>query len=134
MSHSDHRSTRGMTRRDFLRSAAGTTLGAAVFPLLMPASALGKNGAVASSNRLTVGVIGCGPQGLGDMGNFLKEKDCQVVAVCDVKSDQLEQARNAVNLHYQNRDCRTYHDFRELVARTDIDACLIATPDHWHVL
>jgi predicted dehydrogenase len=68
------------------------------------------------------------------MGNFLNQKDCQVVAVCDVKSDQLEQARAAVNAQYQNQDCRTYHDFRELVARQDIDACLIATPDHWHVL
>ena len=68
------------------------------------------------------------------MSNFLKEKDCQVVAVCDVKNDQVEQARNAVNKHYDNQDCRTYHDFRELVGRRDIDACLIATPDHWHVL
>jgi predicted dehydrogenase len=68
------------------------------------------------------------------MGNFLSQKDCQVVAVCDVKNDQLEQACQAVNRHYQNQDCRTYHDFRELVARNDIDACLIATPDHWHVL
>jgi hypothetical protein len=81
-----------------------------------------------------VGVIGCGPQGLGDLSNFLNEKDCRVVAVCDVKNDQLEQARNTVNKRYQNEDCRAYHDFRELVARTDIDACLIATPDHWHVL
>lgn len=57
-----------------------------------------------------------------------------MVAVCDVKNDQLEIARNAVNGRYQDQDCRTYHDFRELVARSDIDACLIATPDHWHVL
>jgi glucose-fructose oxidoreductase len=54
--------------------------------------------------------------------------------VCDVKEDQLALARDAVNKRYNNNDCKTYHDFRELVARPDIDACLIATPDHWHVL
>jgi predicted dehydrogenase len=68
------------------------------------------------------------------MGNFLNQKDAQVVAVCDVKGDQLEQARNQVNQRYQNSDCATYKDFRELVARKDIDAVLTATPDHWHVL
>ena len=68
------------------------------------------------------------------MGNFLNQKDAQVVAVCDVMNSHLEQARNGVNQHYQNKDCATYGDFRELVARKDIDACLIATPDHWHVL
>ena len=123
-----------VTRRDFLRVAAGSTLAAAVFPNLVPSSALGADRGVAPSQRVTLGVIGCGPQGTGDMGNFLRCDDCQVVAVCDVKSDQLEQARHAVNGHYQNQDCRTYEDFRELVARKDIDACLIATPDHWHVL
>ncbi len=68
------------------------------------------------------------------MSNFLNQKDARVVAVCDVKTDQLEQARDAVNRHYQNQDCATYRDFREVVARKDIDAFLIATPDHWHVL
>ncbi len=68
------------------------------------------------------------------MLNFLGQTDCRVVAVCDVKTDQLALARQAVNGFYENQDCRTYHDFRELIARKDIDACLIATPDHWHVL
>jgi predicted dehydrogenase len=126
--------TPALTRRDFIRGAATTTLAAAAFPAIIPGSALGKNGAVAPGNRITVGVIGCGPQGQGDMGNFLNQKDCQVVVVCDVKADQLELARNAVNKHYGNSDCTPCHDFRELVARQDIDACLIATPDHWHVL
>jgi len=67
------------------------------------------------------------------MGNFLNNKSAQVVAVCDVKKDQLELARAAVNQHYQNKDCAVTGDFRELVARKDIDAFLIATPDHWHV-
>jgi predicted dehydrogenase len=124
----------GFNRRDFLRGAAGAGLTAAIFPQIIPSSALGADGAVAPSHRVVVGVIGCGPQGTGDMTNFLRCNDCQVVAVCDVKNEQTEQARNIVNQHYGNQDCRTYRDFRELVARPDIDACLIATPDHWHVL
>ena len=127
-------SSHNFTRRDFIRHTATATLAAAVFPAVVPGSALGKNGAVAPSNRITVGVIGCGPQGRGDMGNFLNERDCQVVAVCDLKSDQLELARAAVQQRYGGNACKTYHDFRDLVARTDIDGCLIATPDHWHVL
>jgi len=122
-----------LNRRQFI-TTTGAAAFAAAFPTIIPSSALGKDGAVAPSNRVAVGVIGCGPQGRADMGNFLNQENCQVVAVCDVKKDQLEQARAAVNGRYQNQDCRTYHDFHELVARPDIDACLIATPDHWHVL
>jgi predicted dehydrogenase len=122
------------TRRQFLKQTTGLALSAAAFPSLIPASALGRSGGVAPSNRIAVGCIGVGPQGQGDMGNFLNQKDAQVVAVCDVMTSHLEQARNGVNQHYQNKDCATYGDFRELVARKDIDACLIATPDHWHVL
>ena len=123
-----------LTRRQFLGTTATALTAAAAFPTIVPASALGKDGAVAPSNRITLGVIGCGPQGRGDLGNFLNQKDCQVVAVCDVKSDQLALAKTAVDGTYQNQDCRTYQDFRDLLARKDIDACLIATPDHWHVL
>ncbi|MGH7969425.1 MAG: Gfo/Idh/MocA family oxidoreductase, partial [Limisphaerales bacterium] len=122
------------TRRSFLKQTTGLAFSAVALPSLIPASALGKGGAVAPSNRIVVGCIGVGPQGQGDMGNFLNEKDAQVVAVCDVKTEQLEQARAAVNRQYQNNDCATYRDFREVVARKDIDAFLVATPDHWHVL
>jgi len=122
------------TRREFLGTTATALAAAATFPTIIPSSALGKDGAVAPSNRIAVGVIGCGPQGRGDMGNFLNQTDCQVVAVCDVKDDQLALAKKAVNDRYQNQACRTHHDFRDLTARKDIDACLIATPDHWHVL
>lgn len=67
------------------------------------------------------------------LSGFLSEKDCQVIALCDVKPDQLASALKTVNGKYQNNDCVTYSDLRELVARKDIDACVIATPDHWHV-
>jgi len=68
------------------------------------------------------------------MGNFLNQKDAQVVAVCDVMASHLDQARTRVNQHYKNNDCKGYGDFQEIIARKDIDAFLIATPDHWHVL
>ena len=90
----------GVTRRGFIRSAATAVVAAGTFPAIVPGSALAKNGAVAPSNRICLGVIGCGPQGRGDMSNFLNEKDCQVVALCDVKTDQLELARAAVRQRY----------------------------------
>jgi predicted dehydrogenase len=122
------------SRRHFLKHTTTLAAAAAALPSIVPASVLGRSGNVAPSNRVTVGCIGVGPQGRGDMSGFLTQKDARVVAVCDVKTDQLELARQDVNRAYQNGDCATYGDFRELVARKDIDACLIATPDHWHVL
>jgi predicted dehydrogenase len=123
-----------LNRRNFLKQTTGLAVSAAAFPSLAPATALGQSGKAAPSNRIVVGCIGVGPQGQGDMGNFLNQKDAQVVAVCDVMASHLEQARARVNQHYKNNDCKGYGDFREVVARKDIDAFLIATPDHWHVL
>ncbi len=125
--------TTPLTRRDFLKHTTGLALSAAAFPSLVPAAALGKPGKVAPSDRVVVGCIGVGPQGQGVMSNFLNQKSAQVVAVCDVMTSHLEQARTRVNQHYQNNDCRGYGDLREVVAREDIDAFLVATPDHWHV-
>jgi predicted dehydrogenase len=121
-------------RRQFLKRAAGATAGAVVFPYVIPASALGNAGNVAASERITVGCIGVGPQGSGDMGNFLKQNDAQVVAVCDVKSNVLKGAQDRVNKYYRKTGCAAYKDFRELLARDDVDVVLAATPDHWHVL
>ena len=121
------------TRRDFLKRSTFLAASAALFPTIIPATAIGRGGRPSPSNRAVVGCIGTGPQGRGDMGNFLNLKNAQVVAVCDVKKDQLEAAQRAVNGHYKNSDCAVYDDFRELLQRKDIDACLIATPDHWHV-
>jgi predicted dehydrogenase len=136
------KNTQGMgaclTRRGFLGRTAGAATGAMVaamgFPTIIPSSAMGADGTVAPSNRVVVGFIGVGPQGQGVMANYLRRKDCQVVAVCDVKTDMLNQARDRVNGQYQNKDCAAYHDFQEITGRPDIDACHIATPDHWHVL
>src|ERR1051326_4807041 len=121
------------TRRHFLRQTTVLGLSATTLPLIVPAAALGRGGAVPPGERITIGCIGQGPQGQGDLQGFLNQKGAQVVAVCDVKTDQLGLARDAVNRCYQNQDCATFGDFRELLARKDIDALLIATPDHWHV-
>ena len=122
-----------LKRRQFLKLSAGSALACVGFPTIIPSSVLGADGAVAPSNRITVACIGTGPQGTAVMGGFLRQKNARVVAVCDVKGEQRAQASALVNQHYKNQDCHTYVDFREVLARPDIDACLIATPDHWHV-
>ena len=115
---------KAINRRRFLKRAAG----AISFPYIVTSSAFG------ASEKITVGCIGVGPQGSGDMGNFLRQKDAQVVAVCDVKDPVLKAAQKQVNEHYQGTGCDAYKDFRELIARDDIDVVLAAPPDHWHVL
>ncbi|MDO8545009.1 MAG: Gfo/Idh/MocA family oxidoreductase [Opitutaceae bacterium] len=122
------------TRRRFLQQSATAAVAAMAFPHLIASSARGAAGQVSPGNRITVGLIGAGPQGVSDMKGFLADPAARVVAVCDVKDDRLALAQNAVNEHYQNQDCAKYHDFRELIARKDIDAVIIATPDHWHVV
>ncbi len=134
MNHSKEKlSSKSVSRRRFIQENLTAMLAASALPSIIPATAFGQSGGVAPNSRITVGCIGVGPQGRGDMGGFLGQKDAQVVAVCDVAKRNLEPACNQVNQHYQNDACKTYGDFRELLARPDIDAVLIATPDHWHV-
>ncbi|MBN2327948.1 MAG: Gfo/Idh/MocA family oxidoreductase [Candidatus Omnitrophica bacterium] len=122
----NHRSN----RRSFLKASS---LAASSF-LYIPASVLGRENRIAANDRINVGCIGIGPQGTGDMRGFLRNPQCQVVALCDLKSNVLQEKQNLVNEFYSNQDCMAYHDFRDLTARGDIDACLVATCDHWHVL
>ncbi|MCX6903199.1 MAG: Gfo/Idh/MocA family oxidoreductase, partial [Verrucomicrobia bacterium] len=122
-----------ISRRHFIKGNLAAALAASTFPTSIPSSVLGADGQVAPSNKIVVGAIGVGPQGRGDMGNFLSQADAQVVALCDVLKRNLDAAVNEVNARYKNKDVATVSDFRELLARKDIDAVLIATPDHWHV-
>jgi predicted dehydrogenase len=124
--------TRCVSRRDFLRKAAGASAAAVSFPYIVPSSVLGADGSVAPSNRITMGCIGVGSQGSGNMSNFLGKKDAQVIAVCDVDKGHRDGAKKAVDERYKNSDCKTYTDFRELIARDDIDALSLALPDQWH--
>jgi predicted dehydrogenase len=96
---------------------------------------LGADGKVAPSNRITVGFIGVGEHGTTwNLSYYLKLPAAKVIAVCDVDSHHLERAKETVDEHYENSDCSTTKDFREIIARPDIDAVMISTPDHWHTL
>ncbi|MBN2315996.1 MAG: Gfo/Idh/MocA family oxidoreductase, partial [Sedimentisphaerales bacterium] len=97
-------------------------------------SALGKAGTVAPSNRIVMASIGLGIQGTGNMRAFLGQKDVHVTAVCDVSEKQRQKAKTQVDAHYGNEGCLCFGDFREVCARPDIDAVVLAAPDHWHVL
>ncbi|MCH7520572.1 MAG: Gfo/Idh/MocA family oxidoreductase [Candidatus Marinimicrobia bacterium] len=123
-----------ITRRKFLKKATAAALGAAAIPYIIPSSALGKAGSVAPSNRIVMGAVGFGMQGPGNLKNFMIEPDVQVVAICDIDRNHLSETKALVDEHYVNRDCDTYHDFRELFARDDIDAVSLAIPDHWHAI
>jgi len=103
-------------------------------PTIIPASALGKNGSVAPSNRIVLGAVGLGPRGRKDLGCFLKQPDVQFVGIADVQKQRRERVRKIANKHYGNEDCATYRDMFEIFGRDDIDAVLIATGDHWHAL
>src|SRR5439155_11242772 len=120
-----------LTRRDLLKgsAAAGAALTA---PWFVSAAALGRDGKTAPSERITLGVIGIGPRCTYDLQAILKQNDVQCVAVCDVQTSRLQAGKKLVDTHYKTNDCTTYRDFRELLARKDIDAVLIATGDRWH--
>jgi len=120
----------GISRRRFL-ATTGVALAA---PAFIPASALGRADNAAASERITLGVVGWGMQGPGNTEAFLREKDCHVVAACDIDKNNLHSALNKINTHYGNQDCKPYHDYREMMARTDIDAVMLAVPDTWHAL
>jgi predicted dehydrogenase len=121
------------TRRQFLQSAAALGTAFAV-PTIIPSTALGLDGATAPSERITMGLIGSGGQGTSNMEGFLAFKDIQFLAISDVDRSHREAAAAIVNKQYGNTDCALYNDFRELNDRADIDAVIIATPDHWHAL
>jgi len=119
-----------VTRRRFL----ATTSLALAAPGFFASSARGQEARQAPSKRITIGVVGCGGMGNGNTDNFLGKADCQVVAACDVDQNRLAEMLKKVNGRYNNQDCKGYRDFRELMARTDIDAVMLALPDHWHAL
>ena len=118
-------------RRRFLKTAlgAGAML---VAPQVIPGSVLGKDGDVAPSEKIVLGGIGIGGRGSYDLGCMLREPDVRCVAICDARAERRAAAKRMVDGHYRNQDCATYRDFRDLLARGDIDAVLIATGPNWH--
>lgn len=120
-------------RRGFLKHS--TAFAAAIgTPMIVPSSVLGLNDQTAPSNRLAIGCVGTGGKGRHNMGIFLGQKDCQVLEVCDVDAKHMGVAKQQVDKHYGNTDCRTTGDFREISGREDLDVICVSTPDHWHAL
>jgi predicted dehydrogenase len=113
------------SRRSLLKMLAASS----AVPMIAPSRLFGAD---APSNKITLGFIGVGWQGGSNLGAFLAEDMCRVVAICDVDEGHLKGAIDKVNKRYGNQDCKGYKDFRELLARKDIDAVCISTPDHWH--
>ncbi|MFI5381354.1 MAG: Gfo/Idh/MocA family protein [Tepidisphaerales bacterium] len=125
-----------LSRRNILKTATA----AIAAPMVIPASALGADGRPSPSERITMGCIGLGGEGLGkNTRAFLSQADAQVLAVCDVDPIRLASGKKVSEDHYADRmrsgaykGCDTYKDFREVLARNDIDGVMISTPDHWH--
>src|SRR5262245_17975730 len=117
------------SRRDFLTS---TALATASLATIAPAAALGRDGATAASERISLGIIGIGPRCTYDLKAMLPFGDIRCVAIADVQAKRRDAGKTLVDEHYGNSDCRLYRDFRELLDRKDIDAVLIATGDRWH--
>ena len=127
-------------RRTFLKNSVAVSAGAMAAPMIVPASALGLDGAVPPSDRISMGLIGCGDHGTTwNLDRMFANADQQVVALCDVDSNHLAAAEKKVNSHYsekfgRNYRCDAFEDFRDLINQKKIDAVHIATPDHWHVI
>ena len=127
---------RKITRRQFVGRTAATAFAA---PMILPALASAKE--TKASDRITLGFIGMGKMNRAHLGSFLREGEVQVVAVCEVDTTRRNHAKKTVEDYYARkqkngkyRGCAAYNDFRELLARDDIDAVVIATPDHWHAI
>ncbi len=123
---------KSVSRRNFLKRSALLAAAAVGVPYIVPSTVFGKGGNVAPSDKIVMGAIGLGWQGTGNLHDFLVEDDAKMVAVCDIDKNHLENAKNRVDKKYGNKDCATYHNFEEIIARDDIDALSIALPDHWH--
>lgn len=119
-----------LTRRSFLKTSSL----ALAAPAVIPASALGRGGAVAPSERIVLGAIGIGPRGRYVLSCMMAEPDVQFVAICDVQASRRGQVKAMADSKYGNRDCVMYRDMFRLLARKDIDAVLVATGDRWHAL
>ncbi len=122
-----------ISRRRFVQGVGATAVAA---PMIVPRSVFGGEEKAAPSERITLGFIGMGKMNRGHLGRFLGYGDCQVLAVCEVDTTRREHAKKTVDDRYSKdgtyKGCDAYNDHREIIARGDIDAVVIATPDHWH--
>jgi predicted dehydrogenase len=121
-----------ITRRSFVKNTAMCGAGLIGFPYILPSFVLGGKGAVAPSNRITLGLIGTGNINTQHCRSFLAEKDSRIVAVSDPVTVRREGLQDIINRAYGNVGCADYRDFRDLLDRDNIDAVCIGVPDHWH--
>lgn len=119
-----------LSRRQFLAGMAA----AAASPYLNISVVRADASRPAPGNRIVMGCIGMGGMGMANLDAFLGQSDVQVVAVCDVDKNHLKSAKEVIDARYGNTGCASYADFRELLARPDLDAISLATPDHWHAI
>jgi predicted dehydrogenase len=125
------RSTTALSRRDFIRKSV---LAAAVAPWIVPAGVVrAQDGRPVPSNRTTFALIGCGNRGPSGINALLGDKTVQIIGTCDVFKGRANNWRDRVDKHYKTKGCTAYQDFRELLARKDLDSVEIATGDYWHV-
>jgi len=115
-------------RRSFLTATALATTA----PWIISSKAFAAGDTVAPSDKITLGVIGIGPRCTYDMKSIMTLPDVQCVAIADVQKTRRDAGKKLVDDHYGNQDCTLYRDFRELIARDDIDAVIVATGDRWH--
>jgi len=135
---------RELSRRGFLKGAAGVLGAAAGAPYVLTSGALGAPGRPGANDRLGLGFIGIGNQGGGHLGGLSAHPQCQTLAISDVKGPRATWGKDMVEKRYAGDKARgsfkgakyegvtLYNDFRDLLARGDIDAVVVATPDHWH--
>jgi predicted dehydrogenase len=121
-------------RRQFLKRTLAGTAGALVFPTILPARVFTAPGRTLPSDKINFGLIGVGEMGSGHLRSFIEYDDILVKAVCDVNATDRNLAVEFANKRYGSQECKGYNDFRDLLSRKDIDAVLIAVPDHWHAL
>jgi hypothetical protein len=118
-----------MKRRDFLKTAAAVAV-----PLVIPRHVLSAPGQPGANERIRMAGIGIGGRGSGVLGEFLGQTDVRCVAICDARADRRERTKKMVDDRYGNQDCVMYRDFRELLARDDLDAALITTGSNNHAM
>jgi predicted dehydrogenase len=121
-------------RREFLKKVGTATVGLSLFPTIVKASVLGREGHVPPSDKITMILIGCGSMGRGDLNQFINFNEIQAIAVCDVDDNRLAMGKKIVDEKYGNTDCRIYKDFREILEKENANTAILALPEHWHAL
>ncbi len=115
------------SRRSFLKKSAIFAV-----PVIIPAAARGADGTVAPSNRITIATLGWGMQGPSNCFKMMERPGVEMLAVCDVDTHALEKGVADINGRAKSTNCKGHKDFREILARTDIDAINLSLPDNWH--